>query len=376
MERNEADFLVIGGGIAGISAGCWLALHGRTLVLERESQPGYHATGRSAALYSEHYGNPTIRALTRASGRFLNAPPAGFAEHPILSPRGALFLARADQIRRLDRLEEEIGMSGGASRRLAWPDARALVPILSAQYGAAALLDPAAMDIDVHGLLQGYVKALRKDGGVLVTDADVASLERSGGLWRAVTRTGSYAAPVLINAAGAWADTIAGLAGLRPLAITPLRRSAAVLDLCAGIEASGWPMFIDVEEQFYAKPEGGRLLVSPADETPSPPCDAQAEDLDLAIAVDRLERATTLKVTRLQRRWAGLRSFAPDRTPVAGFDPSAEGFFWLTGQGGYGIQTSAALGRIAAALARGERLPADIAGEGVAAADLAPARLR
>jgi D-arginine dehydrogenase len=376
MEQSEADFLVIGGGIAGISVGAWLAGRGRTLVLERETQPGYHATGRSAALYTEHYGNPTVRALTRASGRFLKAPPPGFAEHPILTPRGVLFVARADQIHRLAALEKEMRAAGGAARRLDWPDAMKIVPILSPDYGAAALLDAGAMDIDVHALLQGYLRALRQAGGVLVTDAEVAALQRSGGIWRAATRDRSYAAPVVINAAGAWADTIAGLAGLPPLGIAPLRRSVAVLDLPSGLEVSGWPMFHDVEEKFYAKADAGRLLISPADETPSPPCDAQAEDLDLAIAVDRLERATTLKVTRLQRRWAGLRSFAPDRTPVAGFDPLAEGFFWLAGQGGYGIQTSAALGRIAAALAEGETLPADIAGESISAADLSPARLR
>jgi D-arginine dehydrogenase len=376
MEHRQADFLIVGAGVAGVSAGAFLAPHGRTLILERESQPGYHTTGRSAALYTEHYGNRTVRALTRASGRFLKSPPPGFAEHPILSQRGLLFVARADQLDRLAAVEEEMRSGGGAPRRLSWPEALSLVPVLAPGYGAAALLDPHAMDIDVHELMQGYLRAFRKSGGALVGDAEVLALERQGALWHARTREAAYAAPVLVNAAGAWADAIAELAGVPPLGIVPLRRSMVSIDAPAGLEVSGWPMFNDVEEQFYVKPDAGRLLLSPADETPSPPCDAQPEDLDLALAVDRLERATTIKVSRLHRRWAGLRCFAPDRTPVAGFDPSAEGFFWLAGQGGYGIQTSAALGQVAAALASGGHMPREILAEAVAVAELAPARLR
>ena len=376
MSSQEADFLIIGAGIAGVSAGAWLARHGRTLVLEREPQPGYHATGRSAALYTEHYGNATVRALTRASGRFLKSPPPGFSDHPILTPRGVLFLARPEQMGGLLAAEEEMRAGGGRPVRLSWPEAMARVPILAPGYGAAALLDLDAMDMDVHGLLQGYLRAFRASGGVLVGDAEVTALERIGALWSARTRDGSYRAPVLINAAGAWADGIAEMAGLPPLGIAPLRRSVAIVDLPAGLGAARWPMFNDVEEQFYAKPDAGRLLLSPADQTASPPCDAQPEDIDLAVAVDRLERATVLRITRIHRRWAGLRSFAPDRTPVAGFDPLSEGFFWLAGQGGYGVQTSAAMAAVAGALALGRPLPAEIAEEGVDGCELAPARLR
>ena len=376
MERREADFLIVGGGIAGASAGAWLAREGRALILERESQPGYHTTGRSAALYTEHYGNAPVRALTRASGRFLKEPPARFAEHPILSHRRMLFIARPDQMSRLDAAEEEMRAGGGTPRRLEWSEARSLVPILAPGYGAGALLDPQAMDIDVHALLQGYLRAFRSAGGALVADAEVIGLERAGGVWHARTREAIFAAPVLINAAGAWADAIAGLAGLPPLGIAPLRRSMVTIDAPPGIDVAAWPMFNDVEEQFYVKPDAGRLLLSPAEETPSPACDAQPEDLDLALAVDRLERATTLKVTRLLGRWAGLRCFAPDRTPVVGFDPLAEGFFWLAVQGGYGIQTSPALGSLTAALVRGRSMPAEVTAEGVAEAELAPARFR
>jgi D-arginine dehydrogenase len=376
MEQRQADFLIVGAGIAGVSAGASLAPRGRTIILERESQPGYHTTGRSAALYTEHYGNATVRALTRASGRFLKSPPPGFADHPILSRRQLLFIARPDQMDRLGAAEEEMRAGGGTPRRLSWPEAMSLVPILAPDYGAGALLDPHAMDIDVHGLLQGYLRAFRRSGGTLIGDAEVLGIERAGGMWRARTREAVYAAPVLVDAAGAWADAVAELAGLPRLGIAPLRRSIVTIDAPAGLDVSGWPMFNDVEEQFYVKPDAGRLLLSPADETPSAPCDAQPEDLDLAVAVDRFERATAMRVPRLHRRWAGLRCFAPDRTPVVGFDPLAEGFFWVAGQGGYGIQTSAALGAIAGSVAAGGSLPAEVAAEGVSEGELAPARLR
>jgi D-arginine dehydrogenase len=376
MDEGRADFLVIGGGIAGASVGAWLAPRGRTILLERESQPGYHATGRSAALYTEHYGNAAVRALTRASGRFLKAPPASFAEHPLLTPRGLLFLARSDQTAALGALETEMRAAGAEPRALAWREAVMRVPILSPDYGEAALLDPEAMDIDVHGLLQGYLRAFRGVGGTLVCDAEVIALDRSGGTWKATTARGRFAAPVVINAAGAWADAVAELAGVPALSIAPLRRTLASVAAPEGIAVSGWPMVNDVEEQFYWKPDAGRLLLSPGDETPAPACDAQAEEMDIAIAVDRVERATMMKVRRILQRWAGLRSFAPDRTPVVGFDPLADGFFWLAGQGGYGIQTSAALGPLAASLAAGDAPPGEAAAEGVNAAALSPARLR
>ena len=250
------------------------------------------------------------------------------------------------------------------------------VPVLAPDYGAAALLEPDAMDIDIHALLQGYLRMFRSDGGVLIANAEVIRLERSNGHWYATTPTMRIEVPVVVNAAGAWADMIAGLAGLPSVSITPLRRSVAVIEPPAGLVMEKWPLLNDIGEQFYVKPDAGRLLLSPADETPCPPSDVRPEDLDLALAVDRLETATTLKVKRLLQRWAGLRSFAPDRTPVVGFDPLAEGFMWLAGQGGYGIQTSAALGRIAAALATGKELPAEIAAEGVRIGDLSPARFR
>ena len=376
MERRKAQFVIIGGGIAGISAGAWLARHGATILLERESQPAYHSTGRSVAFYLEHYGNAVIRALTRASGKFLKAPPQGFSDHPILTPRGSLNIARPDQMEELRAAAQVIESSGGRCQFLTWNEAMALVPVLAPEYGAGALLEPDAMDIDIHALLQGYLRLFRSAGGVLITDAEVTRLERTGGSWNVITPNLRIEAPIVINAAGAWADAVASLAGLSVLSVTPLRRSVAVIEPPTDLAVEKWPLLNDIGEDFYVKPDVGRLLLSPADETPTPPCDVRPEDLDLALAVDRLETATTLKVRRLLHRWAGLRNFARDRTPVVGFDPAAEGFLWLAGQGGYGIQTSAALGQLAAALASGAEIPADIAGEGVRMSDLSPARFR
>ena len=376
MDRvREFDFLVVGAGMAGASAAYYLAPLGRVAVLERESQPGYHTTGRSAALFSETYGNATIRGLTTGGRGFYLDPPAGFAEHPLLAPRGALFIGRDDQIPKLDAAVAEIGDLDRLTR-LDAAEVRALVPALKADYVAGAVFEPAAMDIDVNALHQGYLSGLRAEGGALVTDADVTGAEFDDGRWRVETAAGAFRAPVLINAAGAWCDAVARLAGAAPVGLVPKRRTIITFDPPAGVDVSRWPLVVDVDENFYFKPDAGRLLGSPADETPSPPCDAQPEELDIALAVDRIERATELRIGRILNRWAGLRSFVADKSPVAGFDDRREGFFWLAGQGGYGIQTAPGLGRAAAALARGQPIPADLQDLGVAERDLAPHRLR
>jgi D-arginine dehydrogenase len=236
------------------------------------------------------------------------------------------------------------------------------------------MYEPAAMDIDVHALHQGFLRGLRARGGRVVTDAEVRSLRRRDGLWTAETTAGTFAAPIVVNAAGAWADEVARLAGIGTVGLVPKRRTAFTIEPPEGVAPSGWPAVVDVAETFYFKPESGRLLVSPADETPMPPCDVQPDEIDVASAAARLEAATTLQVRRIAHKWAGLRSFVADKTPVAGFAPDAEGFFWLAGQGGYGIQTSPAMGRVAAALAAGRGLPPDIAARGVTEAALSPAR--
>jgi len=377
---TSCDFLIIGGGIAGASAAFELAATGRVLLLERESQPGYHSTGRSAALYSETYGNATIRALTTGSRPFYDAAMAsGFSEHPVLTPRGVLLIGREDQRASLDRAFREGSVLTPSLRMLDRSEALKLAPMLRPDYVAGAVWEPDAMDLDVHAIHHGYLKGLRARGGQVVTDAELLSLTRHGGLWHTETRSGSHSAPWIVNAAGAWADTVAALAGLEPIGLVPKRRTAITFDptpIPDQADVARWPMVCDADETFYFKPEGGRLLGSPADETPSEPCDAQAEELDIALTVDRIERASLFTVRRISHRWAGLRTFAPDKSPVVGPDPGAQGFFWLAGQGGYGIQTAPAMARTAAGLLTTGQVPEDLATLGVTAADLAPERLR
>jgi len=374
MAAVRADIVVIGAGMAGAAAAAHLAAHGRVVLLERESQPGYHSTGRSAALFTATYGNLTIRTLTQASRAFYLAWADGFAEHPILSPRGAMLYAPPEQRATLDRLWAEMSPNDPTIRLLGGKEARELVPVLRPDRVEAAILEPEAMDIDVHNLHQGYLRLFRRLGGQIQTDAEVTGLSRAGGVWNIVTRAGEFTAPVVVNAAGAWADVVAGMAGLPPVGLQPKRRTAMIVAAPAGFDTQRWPMVIDAEETGYFKPDAGKLLVSPADETPVEPQDIQPEELDVAIAIDRLERATTLKIDRVERKWAGLRSFVFDHTPVNGFDPLAEGFFWLAGQGGYGIMTAEGMAKAAASLITAGTLPDDIAALGITADSLGPAR--
>jgi D-arginine dehydrogenase len=368
---KPVDFLVIGSGIAGAGIAYHLAQSADVALIERESLPGYHTTGRSAALFAEAYGNATVRALTRASRAFFEMPPEAFAEHALLTPRGALFIARADQRAALDAQRR---ITPGNPPILDTAAARRLVPILRADYVAAALLDGDAMDIDVAALHQGFLRGAKARGATLVTSAELRALTRGRATWRVETAACSFEAPVVINAAGAWAEVVGAMAGARPIGLQPLRRTAMIVDPPADAIIGRWPFVIDADEQFYLKPETGKLLLSPADETPSPPCDAQAEELDLALAIDRVQAATELPVRRILRSWAGLRSFVADRSPVVGFDDGAPGFFWLAAQGGYGIQTAPALSLLAAALARGDAVPTDLRAAGVAADAVAPGR--
>jgi D-arginine dehydrogenase len=363
--------LVVGGGMAGASAAANLAGGGSVAILEREDQPGTHATGRSAALFSEIYGNAPVRALTRASRGFLFDPPPGFAASAITSARGALHIARADQMAALHAFAALPDVAA-TTRLVDAAEARALSPLLRAGYAAAAVHEPQARDIDVNALHQGYLRQLRAGGGRVITGCAVTSLDTSAGLWRATTDQGVFEAPVIVNAAGAWADRIGAMAGLAPIGLTPCRRTAITVDAPATPGIADSPMTLDIGQQFYFKPDAGKLLLSPADETASEPCDAQPDELDIATVIDRVERATILKVTRVRSKWAGLRSFVADRTPVVGYDPACSGFFWLAGQGGYGIQTAPAMGRLAAALVRCEATPAELVDCGVEPRLLSP----
>lgn len=371
----QYDFIVIGAGIAGASIGYELARSGSVCLVEGERHPGYHSTGRSAALFAPSYGGREIRALTRASRTFFERPPGGFAEHPLLRPRGALYVARVDQRTELAAMIEGIRGSGGNVARVRADAARALVPLLRRDYVADAALDSDAMDIDVDALLRGFLRGARAAGARLVTGHWVRAVERLDGAWRVDLGEEAISAPVLVNAAGAWSDEVATVCGARALGLQPLRRTALLVDLPDGVDAREWPAVIDAQEQFYFKPDAGRLLLSPADETPESPGDVQPDELDVAIGVDRVQAALDVEVRRVGHRWAGLRTFAPDRVPVVGFDADVPGLFWCAGQGGYGIQTAPALARAAAALARHDRLPDDVAAEGLAAGELSPQRL-
>lgn len=372
-----ADVLIVGAGIAGAGAAYFLALSGaRVHLLEQEWQPGYHSTGRSAALFTETYGNAPTRALTSASRAFLAEPPPGFAPHRLLSPRGFLVVGPADAEHELRRSLAEFRALTPSVRWVDQSEALAMVPVLQPQAAAAALIEPDAMDIDVHALHQGYLRGATSAGAKVTCDAPVTAIARAHGTWAVETPVGRFRAPMLVNACGAWADELARLASLAPLGLTPKRRTMIAFDPPAGVAADHWPMVIAADESWYLKADAGRLLGSPADETPSPACDIQPDELDIAITVDRIERATTLTVRRIVSKWAGLRVFAPDKSLIAGFDPDAEGFFWLAGQGGYGIQTSPAMGRIAAAMIGGGRFPDDIARFGASPEALDPARLR
>ena len=372
---NTVDFVVVGAGIAGASAAWELARHGRTVLLEREAQPGFHSTGRSAALFSETYGPAQVRALSRASRDFLTQPPPGFAEQPILTPRGTLVIGDPDDPAPLAALQAELG-AGAAVERWSRERTLAAVPVLRPACTGEALHEPGAQDIDVHGLHQGFLRGLRRSGGELVCHAEVVGLVReASGAWRVRIADGrQWLARRVINAAGAWADAIAALAGLAGVGLQPKRRSAFVFAPPAGVQTRDWPMVLDVAESWYMKPDAGLLLGSPANADPVVPHDVQAEELDVAIAIDRIEQATTLTIRRPTRVWAGLRSFVADGVPVVGERPDAPGFVWLAGQGGYGIQTCAAMAALAASAALGRPLPEAIVQQGVSAQALSPCR--
>ncbi len=372
---TTCDFLVIGAGISGAAAAYELAARGKVVVLETEAAPGYHSTGRSAALYTKNFGNATARAFNRASLPFLTAPPDGFADHPLLTPRGILTIGGADRRTEIDTLLE-IGAADGSIRELPPAEALALAPHLRPEAVAFAAYEAGVMDMDVAAIHQGFLRGVRARGGTVLCDAGATALDRIGARWQATTPAGAFAAPVVVNAAGAWADKVAAMAGARPIGLVPKRRTAIIVELPNGMDSRRWPAVDEAGSGCYCKPEAGRVMASPADETPSEPCDAQPEDLDVAIIADWLERTTLIPMRRIARRWAGLRSFVADRAPVCGFDDAAEGFFWLCGQGGYGIMMAASLGRTAARLIAEGRLPDDIAAAGVTAADIGPARTR
>jgi D-arginine dehydrogenase len=370
----DVDILIIGAGIAGTSLAAHLAPSAKVLLIEAESHAGYHATGRSAALFSEIYGGPIVRSLSRASRAFFDACDESFAPDPLLSPRGTLFLASNESLERLDRFAALPDIRA-ATTVIDRDQAMALCPILRPEAIRSALLETASSDIDVHALLQGYIRRIRQANGTIVSDRRVTSLRHAQGKWIASAGEESFAAPILVNAAGAWADQIAVMAGIPPVGLVPKRRTIANVAAPDGHDVRSWPLVIDIDETFYIKPDAGTLLLSPADETPIEPCDAHPTEWDIAVAIDRVHAFAKLDVRHVKHSWAGLRSFVADKEPVAGFAAQADGFFWLAGQGGYGIQTAPALAELSASVILGTSPPAHLAEAGVTAEMLLPERL-
>jgi D-arginine dehydrogenase len=366
---HACDILVIGGGIAGLSAAAALSEQARVIVLEAEEQIGFHSSGRSATMLHYALGDRLVRALTLASRSFFEAPPEGFSDIPIGRPMPVLIHAREDEREGLDALESEIAPFAKLER-LDRSGVAELCPLLrdDARYGIA---DRNGIRLDPHALLQGNLRQLRDRGGELHAQARAASIERVDGAWQVRTERGDdYAAPILVNAAGSWADAVAGLANVRPLGLEPKRRTIITFDAPSGTDLEHLPFAKTVGEELYFAPESGRLFASPMDEVPSGPCDAQPDEYEMALAAHRIEERTIVKVERIHSRWAGLRTFTPDRRPAVGFAPDSEGFFWLAGQGGFGLQTSPMMARIAASLITGGDWPIVDVAEG----ELSPRR--
>ena len=375
MAVPEFDAVIVGAGIAGASFAHALAPHARVLLLEREAHPGVHSTGRSAAMFMESYGPPQVRALTRASRAFYEQPPAGFAEAPILSARGALYAAWQGQQVALDALLGTLTDTGSVVSRIDADECLQRVPVLRADGLLGGVLEVDAMDIDVHALHQGFLRGARRAGAALWTDAELVQARAESGRWQLELAGGRRVGTrTLVDAAGAWADELAQRCGVAPLGIQPKRRSAFTFAPPAGTDVRPWPTVADVDERWYFKPDAGQLLGSPANADPVSAHDVMPEELDIATGIAAIEAHTSLTIRRPTRTWAGLRSFAPDGELVVGWDAQRAAFFWLAGQGGYGIQSAAGAAQLAAALWLGAPLPDALLAHGVQAHALEPAR--
>ncbi len=367
--------VVIGGGIAGVSAAYHLALSGAEVtLLEQEATLASHSTGRSAALYFENYGAEANRPLTRASRSFFDNPPSGLVDHLLLAMRGALWVGRPDQSDSLGRLLDEGTRTGGSARWLDPEQAVALVPVLRPDLVGGGVWEPEALDMDVAAIHQGFVRGMRGAGAAIVTSCRVSELEHTGGSWTVGADGREFDADVIVNAAGSWCDQVGALAGAMTIGLQPMRRTAFTVP---GNEAwAGWPLISNADNEFYFRPDGSQLLCSLAEENPTDPCDARPEQLDIALAIDRINTHTTLDIRVVRSSWTGLRSFVKDRAMVIGFDPVVPRFFWLAGQGGTGIQTAPATGELAAAMINVGEPPLRLLELGVDVGALSPTRLQ
>lgn len=369
---TDFDIAVVGGGIAGVSAAYELSKTHRVVLAESEAQLAHHSTGRSAAMFIPNYGYGAARPLTVASYRFFSEPPEGLADAPLLSPRGVLWVARPDETSLLPEIARAGEASGSRVIELTPEEAREKVPVLRLERTGGAVWEPDPQELDVAATHQLYVRGLRRNGGTVLTSAPVTSLERSQGKWRVEAGDSVLTCEVVVNAAGAWGDTVASLVGLSPVGLQPLRRTAFMVT--GDMDWAAWPMVVSAAHDYYFKPDGPQVLCSPSDETPSEPVDARPDPLDVALAIEKINEATTLEIRSVRSEWAGLRTFAPDRDLVIGPDPEEPTFFWMVGQGGTGIQAAPATAELLAALVRGESVPAHIEAVGVDLEDVSPAR--
>ena len=371
------DIIIIGAGIAGASVAAQVSDQARVLLLEKEERPGYHATGRSAAAYIPSYGsdNAALRLLTAASRDFLKEPPHSFQVPSIMRQRGLLTLYPTGSEANLNLDWQVLRQRFSGITRVETDFIRQQIPAVRDEYASAGLYESDVYDLDVHALHEGYLRTLKAQGGKLITRVTVDQIISSGNGWQVNTSTASYSAPLLVNAAGAWADDVAALAGVSCVGLVPKRRTAILVEPPQGCDVAEWPLVMSSTGSFYFKPDAGLLLVSPADEHATVPCDTQPEELDIAYAVDFAEQALDLRVKQVKHSWAGLRSFVEDSTPVIGFAPNANGFFWLAGQGGHGIQTAPATARLAASLLLAQGLPDDLQHLGFDPAWVSPTRL-
>ena len=375
----DADFLIVGGGIAGLSAAARLVRHGKAVVLEGEDSLGYHSSGRSVSFSHYGIGNSAVRGLTSWSRAFFEDPPEGFSQVPLARIVPSLYFATEESKPALAELEAEMVRFTGRTRRVDPAAMTVLCPALriGPEGAVAGIVDPTGLKLDADALLQAFARAVRSGGGEVLNGRRVQTIERLGEGWKVRSEDGGqWTARILIDAAGAWADRIAALAGVRPIGLRPMRRTIIVVDPTAGADLSASPFTHSAAGDFYMLPEAGQLLVSPVDEVADDPCDAAPDEYGVALAADRLEHYTHIPVTRIAHRWAGLRSFVADRIPTAGFDPAAPGFFWLVGQGGYGLQTAPAMAAAVEALVTGGPWPEGLDELGVTADAIRPDRLR
>lgn len=367
------DIAIIGGGIAGLSLAYFLGGKRSVVVLEREDSLGYHSTGRSAAEFVLRYNSDEVCKLAAISRSFFDAPPDGFTDIPLLKRRGGIIICEPDKVERLrDHFAREVAYA--PLRMLSTDEALEMVPFLNPAHVAAAYHDPDFWDIEVESLLQGYIKGARHAGVDILNRAEILNARDIGTHWQIDTPDGTVQARTVVNAAGGWADPVAHCFGVRAKGVVPHRRTAILVDLPADIDANQLPEVSELDDSFYFKPDAGRLLVSPSDETPCDPADVQPEEIDIAWAAHHLEQATTLSVKRVAKSWAGMRSFAADRLPMLGAAPDHQRFFWLAGQGGYGILSSPALGSLAAALLTEGQAPESFRQHGLDPAAFSPAR--